>query len=52
MGDGLAFIRHPGTPPGRQKKAEAETVLKTAGQVTWNRHSSSRIYERDSASKG
>lgn len=51
MGDGLAFTLHPGTPAGRQK-AEAETVLKPAGQVIWTRHGSSSIYEGDSASKG
>lgn len=45
MGDGLAVIWHLGTPTVTQK-AEAEMVLKPAGQVTWNRHSSSRIYER------
>lgn len=46
MGDALAFTRHPRTPAGRQK-AEAETILKPAGQVICTRHGSSSIYERD-----
>lgn len=52
-GNGRWFSIHPASgDSSRETEAEAETVLKPAGQITWNRHCSSRIYEGDSASKG